>query len=102
MQKKILFKLGLLFIALSLPQYIFAQTITGIVGNLAGLITNIAIFVVVVSWIITGLLFLTAQGDPSKLTKAKTALIWAVVGTAVAILAGSARFMIEKALIYGV
>lgn len=96
-------KTFLLLLILFLPQFVLAQvTITGIVGNLAGLITNVAIFVVIVSWIITGLLFLVAQGDPTKLTKAKTALIWAVVGTAVAILAGSAQSIIQTAIESGV
>jgi hypothetical protein len=30
-----------------------------------------------------GFLFLTAQGDPTRLTTAKRAFVWAVVGTAV-------------------
>lgn len=105
MKKNILF-LSLLFILgfLILPNLASAQptTITQIVTNLATLITGIAIFVVVISWIITGLLFLTAQGDPAKITKARTALIWAVVGTAVAFLAGTAIFIIGNALSFGI
>ncbi len=104
MQKKLYFSV-LIFIlgVLIVPQFALAQptTITQIVTNLSSLITGIAIFVVVISWILTGLIFLTAQGDPSKITKGRTALIWAVVGTAVAFLAGTARIIIGNALSTG-
>ena len=102
MKKNILFLtlftiFGLLFVA----NLASAQSITGIVANLASIVTKVAIFVTVVFWIITGLLFLTAQGDPGKLGKAKTALIGAIIGTAVSFLSGSATTIIGNALITG-
>ncbi|MCI0542171.1 hypothetical protein L0Y69_00230, partial [bacterium] len=33
--------------------------------------------------IYSGFLFLTAQGDTTQLTKAKTSFVWAAIGTAV-------------------
>lgn len=104
MKKNLLFSI-LLFVVgiIVLPQIALAQptTITQMVTNLASLISGIAVFITIACWIITGLLFLMAQGDPSKLTKAKTALIWAVVGTAVAILSATAVAIINNALTFG-
>lgn len=77
-------------------------TITSIVNNLARIVTGLAVVITVVCWVITGLLFLLAQGDPGKLGKARSAFIWAIVGTAIAILAGSATSIIGGAILGGV
>jgi len=50
----------------------------------------IASGVVVILWIITGLWFLTAQGAPDKLSASKKALIAAVAGTILVVVAASA------------
>lgn len=100
MKNKKILSLSLL-LSIALPAIAFAQSITGLVANLASVITKVAVFVTVVSWIITGLLFLIAQGDPGKVGKARSALIWAVVGTAVALLAGTASTIIGNALLTG-
>jgi len=69
------------------------------------------IFVTLVNWV-TGLFFVTAilflfyaaylylgaAGDPEKLTQAKNQLIYSVVAIAVALLAGSVRFIVENIL----
>ena len=43
----------------------------------------------VIMFIWSGIKFMTAQGDPSKVEEARKALIWGVVGTAVIILSWS-------------
>jgi len=53
---------------------------------------------VVIMVIYAGFLFLTSAGDPTKLTKAKMATVWAIVGIAVGILAFSAMDLIKKVL----
>lgn len=45
--------------------------------------------VAIVMFVVAGILFLTAQGEPDKLKKAKDAFIWGVAGVVVAILAYS-------------
>ena len=57
----------------------------------------IASGVVVILWIVTGLLFLTAQGAPEKLKSAKTALIASVAGTILVIVATSALSIVGSA-----
>jgi hypothetical protein len=88
--KNLIFSVLLLSI-LVLPSLVFAQvTIISIVNSLATTISYLAGVVAVICWIITGIMFLTAMGDPGKLGTAKKALIFSIVGTAIALLAGSA------------
>jgi hypothetical protein len=53
---------------------------------------------IIIMFIWAGILFLTAQGDPTKITGAKKAVLWAVVGTAVGLLAFSVKGIIAKIL----
>ena len=73
------------------------------IGALLGAFVNnvvwpLAAGATVIFWIWTGLLFLLAQGDPAKLSTARHALIWAVAGTVVIILAYSAVAIVQNAL----
>lgn len=43
----------------------------------------------VIMFIVAGILFITSSGDPGKVTTAKKAAIWAVVGIIIAIIAFS-------------
>lgn len=94
MNKKILF-LTLLGV-LVLPTISLAADCPGgiTLGNMACVITGqvvlVATFIVVIMWVVTGILFLTAQGDPGKLNSAKTALFASIGGTILIILANSA------------
>jgi len=72
-------------------------TISGLVHAAEQTALLIASGVVVILWVITGLLFLTAQGAPEKLKSAKTALIAAVAGTLLVIIAGSAIALVSSA-----
>lgn len=45
--------------------------------------------VAVICFLVAGVLFLTAAGDPGKLTIARAAFIWGIVGVVVGILAFS-------------
>jgi len=60
-----------------------------ILGNIRGLVWEIFATLVVICFIWAGVLFLTAEGDPQKLEKAKQAFFWGVIGTLVGILAYS-------------
>jgi len=95
MAKKNIF-LTLLAILLSLPIVSFAQdiTITGMIDNVVLIIWYVADAIIVILWIITGILFLTAQGAPEKLNLAKKALFASIIGTAIIIIAGSAVWLV--------
>jgi len=76
----------LLFAVLLYPVFVSAQSITVMVGHVTDLILTIADAIVVVLWIVTGLLFLSAQGAPEKLNKARLALFAAIGGTAIIVI----------------
>ena len=82
---------------LVLPSSAFAQlhsygaavTPTDFIHNLELAIGLIFGAIVVVCFVISGILFLTAQGDPEKLKIARSSVIWGIVGVVVGILAFS-------------
>ncbi|OGZ64036.1 MAG: hypothetical protein A3A98_03775 [Candidatus Staskawiczbacteria bacterium RIFCSPLOWO2_01_FULL_40_39] len=53
---------------------------------------------VIVMFIYAGILFVTAQGDPSKISTARKAVLWAVVGIIVAFVAFSAVKLMREIL----
>jgi len=98
MNKKLLLAL---LLASALPISAFAQqggvTIQSMIYAAEQTALFIASGVVVILWIMTGIMFLTAQGDPSKVSSAKHALFSAVAGTILVIVAGSAIALISNA-----
>jgi hypothetical protein len=101
MNKKILSPVLLIapvLMALILPFTVAADQLTTITTSIENAAWIIGTTVVVIGWIITGILFLIAQGAPEKLSTAKTALIAAVVGTLLIVLAGSAASLIRSAI----
>lgn len=105
MKKELSLKLVLLMAAaLILPSMVLAQptTITGVVANVVKLIWVVATGIVIVFWVITGVLFLSAMGAPEKLSTAKKSLFAAIAGTILVALAYSAGVIIENAVLFGV
>ena len=104
--KKKLLSLIFLVSVFVLPGITLAQvqaniTITGIVANVARLVWVVATGIVIIFWIITGVLFLSSQGDPGKLTTAKHSLFAAIGGTILVVLAYSVGVIIENAILFG-
>jgi len=100
MEKKILFLI--LLVVLAVPTVASAQiTIVSLINGAVSTAWIIATAVVVILWLVTGMLFLTAQGAPEKLNSARTALISAVAGTAIVVLAFSMRGIIEGIITRG-
>jgi len=84
------------FISAALLMPMVALAIPGTIGNFGTFADRIKDFawqifglVAVVMFVIAGILFLTAQGDTDKLTKAKQAFLWGVAGVVVGIIAYS-------------
>ena len=76
---------------MALPTVAFGTaTLTGMAANIESATVTIGGTIVVIGWMITGILWLLAAGNPSKITVAKGALIACVVGTIVVVLAGTA------------
>ncbi len=96
MNKKYIFVI--LLAVLVLPVLVSAQvTITGLVDGAVNVSLYIASGVVVILWVVTGILFLTAQGDPGKVKTARTALLTAVAGTVIVLIAGGALNFVKNA-----
>lgn len=86
MNKKIL--LLTLLGTLVLPVLASAQADTStIANNIKQVAVNIGIAIVVIGWVIAGILYLTAAGAPEKMKTAKTAMVAAIIGTALVIFA---------------
>ena len=89
MNKKSLFLI--LLAVLLLPFAAHAQSITGMASSIATVVVQVATWIVVIMWVVTGILFLIAGGEPGKINTAKTALFSAVAGTILVILAWNGR-----------
>jgi uncharacterized membrane protein (DUF485 family) len=84
--------------ALLLPVSAFAQvTIQGMVNAAVQTTLYIASGVVVILWVVTGLIFLSASGDPTKVTQGRKALLASVIGTLLIIVASSAVYLVGQA-----
>jgi hypothetical protein len=59
---------------------------------------DIATAVVVILWLVTGILFLIAQGSPEKVNTAKKALFTSIAGTVIVIIAYSAMSIISAVI----
>ncbi len=101
--KKIVVSLILLSI-LFMPVMVFAQPNVNIT-SIDQLVTAIKrplwiIFglIALIAFVVAGILFLTAGGDPEKIKLARTAFLWGIVGIVVGILAYSIVTIIETAL----
>ncbi len=86
---------------LLLPGIVSAQTLTGMVANVLKAVWVVATGIVIVLWVTTGVLFLTAQGAPEKLGTAKRALFSSIAGTVLVIVAYSALTIVGNVLTRG-
>lgn len=73
-------------------------TVDGLITAIVNATLFIASGIVVVLWVITGVLFLNARGAPEELKTARRALIAAVVGTIIVVIAVSAISLVKSAL----
>jgi heme/copper-type cytochrome/quinol oxidase subunit 2 len=86
---------------LFLPIVVAAQQINlwNIFNNIITMVlAPIFVGLVTIMFVWAGFLYLTAQGDPSKVQKANQAVIWAVVGVAVGLLAHLVRPFVNTVL----
>lgn len=94
---------------LSLPKIMFAVSLVNLpsatVTNIGGVVDAIFALIwpifaafAVIMFIIAGIQFLSAQGEPNKISQARQSLIWGAVGMAVGLLAFSIPFIIDNAL----
>jgi uncharacterized membrane protein (DUF485 family) len=95
MDKKIL--LLILLGVLVLPTVACAFTLESMADAAVQTTLYVASAIVVILWVVTGILFLAAQGAPEKLSTAKKALLAAIAGTVLVIVAASAASLVGQA-----
>lgn len=78
-----------------------ASDFTSLVKIIAQWIFNLAIPIAVAMIVYAGILFLTAAGEPAKVTKAKDVLKWAVVGLAIILIGSGFVTLIQSILELG-
>ena len=82
--------------AVSIENPIKATTFADFVGAIASYIRDIALVIAIIMFLWSGFLFLTSGGNEEKVTKAKKALGWAVIGLAICIIGEGFRFILEQ------
>ncbi|MBI4138407.1 MAG: hypothetical protein HY482_02350 [Candidatus Wildermuthbacteria bacterium] len=75
-----------------------APGFTDIIKNILTIIFNLALVITPVIIVVAGVMFLTAAGDPAKISKAKQMLLWTAVGLVV-ILSARGVALIVRAII---
>jgi len=100
MNKKILFLI--VSVIFALPTVALGeQTLQGVVTSIQNVTITIATPIVIIGWIIAGILYLTSAGSPEKTGTAKKAMIAALIGTILVVLAigsGTIVSIIQTAL----
>jgi len=74
------------------------NSVDAMVSSILNVVWPIFIGLAVIMIIISGFLFLTSSGDAEKVKTARTALIWAVIGIVVAIVAYSIPKIVQIAI----
>lgn len=62
------------------------QLLGQLLENVISIVWYCAVALTVISFMVAGILFLTAHGEPDKLETARKAVLWGVVGVAVMII----------------
>lgn len=66
--------------------------------NILPAVSRIVGSLAVIMFIVAGILYLTSAGDSGRMTKAKTALTYAVVGLVIALMAESIALVLKETL----
>jgi len=100
--KRSLVALSLIAAVLSLPTLVLAQkqgiTLDSLINSIKNASWKVFGVIAVIAFIVAAVLFLTAGGDPEKISAARNAFLWGVAGVIVGILAFSIVTFIEALL----
>jgi quinol-cytochrome oxidoreductase complex cytochrome b subunit len=88
--KKTLFILAILSVLVFLPKMTLAYTLPGLAASVGSALVATALACAAIGLAVAAILFLTAAGSPEKISQAKAALFWGIVGVVVALIAGGA------------
>jgi intracellular sulfur oxidation DsrE/DsrF family protein len=98
---------GILLLTLVLPLIVAAQVPTPVqntsdvikvLNNVKNLIWIVLGVLVVIMFIWAGITFVTSEGDPGKIGKARDRLLYGIIGIIVALLAGGVLMLIQSVM----
>ena len=98
--KKILFLVSLLFIALLIPlaKVNAAGEFCTALKSIRDITWKVGGSIIIIGWVVAGILWLTSGGSPEKTGIAKKAMIAAITGTILVLLSATAATIIKDAL----
>jgi len=85
-----------LLVVVAFPIIAHAQTsIKEMVDNLAGNLKGLGESLAIIGFVVAGIMYIASTANPSMMSTAKTALVAAVIGVVILILATSAKGFVE-------
>ena len=80
------------------PNEIPSLSVNGIIEVIFSIIWPIAVAFFIIMFLLAAFMFATAQGDPEGIKKARSAVIWGVVGVVVALIAFSIPAIVRNTI----
>jgi len=80
------------------PNTVPSLTVGQIIDAIFSILWPIAVAFFIIMFVVAGFLFATAQGDPEKVSQARSSVIWGTAGVVVALLAWSIVFVVRNLL----
>ena len=74
------------------------STLDAAISAILGVLINLGAVILVLFFVYAGFMFVSAQGDPKKLEKAKSAFFWTVVGGIILLGAQALSVLIQQTL----
>ena len=93
---------SLAFSAGGIPNQVPGLSINQLIDIIFSIIWPVVVAFAIIMFILAAFMFFTAQGDPEKVTNARNAVLWGVVGMVVALLAFSIPFIVRNTLGNGI
>ena len=94
--------MALAFNAGSVPNAVPSLSIGDLIDVIFSIVWPVVVAFAIIMFILAAYMFMTAQGDPSKLQQARSAIIYGVVGMVVALVAFSIPFIVRNTLGSGI
>ncbi len=86
----------------NIPNQVPGLSINNLIDIIFSIIWPVVIAFAIIMFILAAFMFFNAQGDPEKVTSARNAVIWGIVGMVVALLAFSIPFIVRNTLNNGI
>ncbi len=86
----------------NIPNQVPGLSVNNLIDIIFSIIWPVVVAFAIIMFILAAFMFFSAQGDPEKVTNARNAVLWGVVGMVVALLAFSIPFIVRNTLNNGI